>query len=278
MGWRKIFGCLAFAALAFSLYPSGVRAEDSTAARPVGLFTTMPIYWGEAEELAELLRPEAASHWVRRTLEERHGIVFPLDVLDPEAEELAELQYLLMAQPRALAPAENVAVDDWVRDGGHLLMFVDPWLEEPSRFALGDPRRSYPAALVSPILARWGLRLEFDDQQGEGIRQVPVNGQSVSVEMAGRLSAIGQPAPASADCAIQAEGLIAQCRIGGGSALVVADAALLRADMEQPAASQSLKALLDQAFPLGDSRGKARGIAPAVEVFAESQVKIDKIP
>jgi len=252
---RAKIGILTVAALTLGLGATNARADEHSTLPPVGLFTTMPIYWGETEELGELLRPEASSHWVRKMIEEKHEAILPLDVLDPGSAELAQLRLLLMAQPRALAPAENVALDAWVRGGGHLLMFADPWLEEPSRFPLGDPRRSHPAALVSPILARWGLSLQFDDQQQEGLRQVSIDGQLVPVDMAGRFSFMPPSGGGQAACTLKAEGVVADCRIGDGRALIVADADLLRTDMVQPAATQSLKALMEKAFPLGDFAG-----------------------
>jgi len=270
---RTRFWSIAAAALALGPGPSGARAEGDAALPPVGLFTTMPIYWGESEELGELLRPEASSHWVRVTIEQRHSTLVPLDVLDPQSDELAQLRYLLMAQPRALAPAENVALDDWVRGGGHLLLFADPWLEEASRFPLGDPRRSHPVALVSPILARWGLVLQFDDRQEEGLRNVAVGGQIVPVEMAGRLSFVSPSGGAQAECAIEAEGLAAQCHIGEGRALIVADAALLRMDMAQPATSESLKVLMERAFPVGDFAGLSSAEGPIRRVSEGSDTE-----
>lgn len=244
------------------------QAEESAGRTSIGLFTTLPIYWGESESLGELLRPEAGSHWVRRALERDHDLL-PLDVLDGNGEDLPHLQYLLMAQPRALGAAENVALDDWVRGGGKLLLFADPWLEGESRFALGDPRRAHGTALLSPILARWGLRLEFDSRQAEGIRWVEVAGSSAPVDMAGQLAPVPTDPDAPSDCTIEAGGLLADCQIGDGRAVIFADATLLLADVAGQAGAPSLTALLQRAFGLGDFAGESRRVAPWPRKSAE---------
>jgi len=251
-------GCCALALNAAAL---PAQAGESAGRAPIGLFTTMPIYWGESESLGELLRPEASSHWVRRSLERDHDLL-PLDVLDGDGEDLPRLRYLLMAQPRALGAAENVALDDWVRGGGRLLLFADPWLDGESRFALGDPRRAHGTALVSPILARWGLRLEFDSDQAEGVRWAEVAGSSAPVDMAGRLAVIPTDADVRADCVIEAGGLLADCRIGDGRSVIFADATLLLADVPASAGPPPLEALTQRAFGFGDFAGDSQRVAP----------------
>lgn len=132
---------------------------------PLGLFTSLPIYWGEGADLSAMLDPEGKPHWARQQIEDQR-VLRPLDVLTPET--LKPLHDVLLAQPRALAPAENVALDDWVRNGGRVLLLADPMLTEHSNFAIGDKRRPMDVALLSPILTHWGLELQFDERQPEG--------------------------------------------------------------------------------------------------------------
>lgn len=114
--------------------------QDEPGKRPdIGLMGTIPVYWGESDSLGDLVDGRANEHWARERIEARFAIV-PLDALTPES--LASLRRLIMAQPRALSPAENVALDAWVREGGHLLLFADPMLTGESRFPIGDRRRS----------------------------------------------------------------------------------------------------------------------------------------
>lgn len=186
----------------------------------LGLFTTLPVYWHETADLDEMLAEQRDPPWPRAVLEESFDIV-PLDSL-AGAEGLRGIDALLLAQPRALSPQENVALDDWVRAGGQLLLFADPLLTAHSRFAIGDRRRPQDVVLLSPILARWGLALEFVEGQPEGERLIELGGTPVPVNLPGRLRA----QEGAADCKIEAGGLLADCRIGAGRAVIFADAAL----------------------------------------------------
>lgn len=192
--------------------------------KPIGVLTTLPIFWTESDDLRAHLRSDAPPHWVLSALQ-RHGEVRPLDSLMPEVGALAngEIGMLIMAQPRALAPEENVALDAWVRAGGRLLLFADPMLTEESAFPLGDKRRPQDMVLLSPILDHWKLRLLFDEDQMPGERQTGLAGITVPVNLPGHF----QVAPGSRHCELLGEGLAAQCRLDKGHVLLVADAALL---------------------------------------------------
>lgn len=219
---------LVAAALAFGGFLDGQSAED----RPrVGLFTSLPIYWGETAEMADLLSAEGEPHWVRSELEREYQLQ-PLDILG-EGEgrnSLDGLSYLLLAQPRALSPVENVALDGWVRKGGRLLLFADPMLTEESHFPLGDRRRPQDVVLVSPILTHWGLRLEFDENQPAGRRVETLFGDAVPVDQAGRLSLLADGSTDRPRCTIVGNRLVGECGVGKGQVLIVADAALLDGD------------------------------------------------
>jgi hypothetical protein len=115
-----------------------------------------------------------------------------------------------------------VALDDWVRAGGRVLLFADPMLTGHSAFALGDRRRPQDVVMLSPILRHWGLELRFDESQPAGEREVEWLGTRVPVNLPGHLAALPQ-----GRCAIEAGGLAARCRIGAGEVLCIADAALL---------------------------------------------------
>lgn len=203
----------------------------------LGLFTSLPIYWSESVSVSEALEGDGDQHWARGAWEEDHRLI-PVDTLEPES--LKPLTRLVMAQPRPLAPAENVALDAWVRGGGRLLLFADPLLTEHSRFALGDKRRPQDVVLLSPILTRWGLQLSFDDEQGEGERTMRYGAITLPERLAGRLRTVAPGAPAR--CTIAAGGLVAECAIGKGRATVVADAALLESERDAAAPLRALTA------------------------------------
>lgn len=211
----------------------------------LGLLTTLPIYWSESFDIGESLDSDAPPHWARTALEEDYRLA-PLDTLDVLAEKGDAPELLLLAQPRPLSPSENVALDDWVRSGGHVLIFADPLLTAHTRFSIGDRRRPQDVILLSPILRRWGLELMFDPDQPSGEREISAGEAVIAVSQAGRFEIA--PASAPSDCTLEGEGLVADCRIGQGRALIVADAALLdrqRGPAEQRAA---LGELTERAF------------------------------
>ncbi|MCY1672340.1 ABC transporter [Novosphingobium sp. SL115] len=217
-----------------------VKAGD----RPIGLFTSLPILWAEQDGVAGMLADSAPPHWVRTVLEQR-GPVVALDTLNDPALSRAGTDRLVMAQPRALSPDENVALDGWVRAGGRVLIFADPMLTQDSAFALGDRRRPQDVVLLSPILARWGLQLRFDDMQQHGERESA--GEGVPVNLPGTLSFLA--GGHDARCRMGPEALVARCAIGKGYAMIVADAALLEQAGDADSRRPRLDALLDQAFP-----------------------------
>ena len=234
---------------------AGIAKDGAPAAQraPLGLFGTLPIYWGESASLGAMLDGESEAHWARAELEQNY-VLKPLDILGggDAGEPLSPLDDLLFAQPRALSAAENVALDAWVRKGGHLLLFADPMLTGHSLYPVGDSRRPHDVVLLSPILAHWGLRLEYDDAQEEGERVVAVSpALSIPVNLPGRLASL----PASPDradppvCAIAGGGLVAQCAIGAGKALIVADAALLEPSVDAlDLRKEALSQLASEAF------------------------------
>jgi hypothetical protein len=219
---------------------SGCREGSSTSTpmHHVGLFTSLPILWNEYGEISELLKPEGDDHWVAAVVR-RKGEIRPLDRLAPMS---SDLRLLVMAQPRPLSPDENVALDEWVRNGGRLLLFADPMLTQQSAFALGDRRRPEGMVLLSPILARWGMALQFDDTQPPGEHAVEMLGATVPVNLSGSF-ALSE----NADCHLYADGLAARCRVGEGTVLAIADAALLEEGPEGDGGDRAaaLQMLLD---------------------------------
>lgn len=207
---------------------------------PTGLFTTLPVLWNESADVAGLLRQDLPPHWAKAELA-RRGPIAALDVL-AEAP-LAKLDRLVIAQPRPLGPAENVALDDWVRGGGHLLLLADPALTEESRFAIGDPRRPQAVVLLSPILTRWGLDLRFDDGQPFGETPFDVMGTPVPANLAGRWALQGQP-----NCRTWGDGIAVTCAIGKGRLVALADAEVLNAEDGDGTRGKGFAALLDMAF------------------------------
>jgi ABC-type uncharacterized transport system involved in gliding motility auxiliary subunit len=214
----------------------------------LGLLTSLPIYWSESFDIAERIDGEAPAHWARGALEEEYDLS-PLDTLDtlrPSDSRSEAPDLLLLAQPRPLSPSENVALDEWVRAGGRVLIFADPMLTAHSRFSIGDRRRPQDVVLLSPILRRWGLELTYDPDQPAGDRRVALGEGAIAVSQAGAFAKVAASAPAA--CTLEADGLVADCRIGEGRALVVADAALFDQEREPGEARNALEVITARAF------------------------------
>lgn len=206
---------------------SGTEGRDgqtggSRSPETIALHTSLPIVWRESGAISDLLGSEREPHWVLAALQRRANVV-PLDTLAGERglEAIPNQSLLVLAQPRALSPDDNVALDDWVRAGGRVLLFADPMLTQHSAFALGDPRRPQDVALLSPILARWGLELLFDEGQEGGKMAEIWRGQAIPFRIRGIWKALRE------ECMIEADALLARCKVGKGSVLAVADAALI---------------------------------------------------
>lgn len=210
----------------------------------IGLASSLPIVLPEADDIAGLLAGESAPHWALAVLRER-GDLKPLDSLtsDDGHFALAQDALLVMAQPWPLSPQENVALDDWVRGGGRVLLFADPLLTFDSRFAVGDRRRPQDVVMISPILARWGLRLVRDEDASPDVRIAEIGDVRLPVALAGHFETTG-----GSTCRTEAAGLLADCPIGKGRVAAIADAALLESSEDDPDAQRAtaLRALLDR--------------------------------
>jgi len=144
----------------------------------------------------------------------------------------------MMAQPRAQAPEDLVALDEWVRGGGRLLLFADPMLEWPSGKPLGDLTRPPAMFADTGLLGHWGLRLDAPDRRGPVIGEI--GGKSFATLSSGTLNG---------GCAIEEAGLLARCAIGKGKAVIVADADLLNLTDQPPANGEAVLGLLESLEP-----------------------------
>jgi len=212
----------------------------------VGLASSLPLVMPESADIAELLADRSPPHWALAVLREQ-GELTPLDSLSGEggALPLPAGSLLVMAQPWPLSPQENVALDNWVRAGGRVLLFADPMLTYESRFAVGDRRRPQDVAMLSPILTRWGLRLERDDEVSADPYVAQIEGVSLPVRLPGRFSAVE-----GSNCLVEVQGLLAECPVGKGRVVAIADAAMFdsREDDAQATRATALKSLLARLF------------------------------
>lgn len=223
----------AAAALAVLLVPGGLAFYDHIvlhrpqAARvppALMLMTALPIIWGEGGAFDPESRPAESYRLLQREFRVR-----PLDALSDAG---LTGRLLLLAQPRALAPEELVALDAWVRRGGRVLILADPALDWPSRLPLGDPRRPPTVSQLDPLFTHWGVRMEPAPRDDAGRAVLATEyaladrGWKLSVTQPGRIEA--------PDCLTLLPRLIVRCAIGSGEAMLVGDADLLRDDLWAP--------------------------------------------
>lgn len=212
--------------------PAGDTPASPAAPGPqVGLMTSLPLYWPADAGLEAIASGNVPPPWQRRVIEAHYRLV-PLDTLSPipavspdaqDTDPLAGLGRLAVIQPRGLSPADNVALDDWVRRGGRLLLVLDPALTGEYDAPLGDPRRPVDAALVPPVVARWGLAISFDEAQPLAATFAAFGAASLPLALPGRITRAGA---AGKDCTLLVESTVATCRVGEGRVTLIADAAL----------------------------------------------------
>jgi hypothetical protein len=207
------------------------RAHSHLTSRPEArrpallLLTSLPLVFSEQFTLSGQGSPAYTA------LAERYKVV-PISIAEPE--ELDRGTLLFMAQPRAQPPENLVALDDWVRHGGRVLLLADPLLEWPSSRPLGDPLGPSPMFMDTGLLAHWGLRLDAPDERGRSQRNLA--GEQILTQSPGTL--------VSSRCSVSSEGFVAECRIGKGRAIVVADADFLDAPNLGSSGAHNLEALL----------------------------------
>jgi hypothetical protein len=187
------------------------------------VLTGVPILFPEGMSLSAPALP------VTKALRSHYRLI-PISTSDSQS--LKRGRLLLMAQPRAQPPEDLVALDEWVRKGGRVLLLADPSLDWPSERPLGDPARPPYSFADTGLLAHWGLRLESDPA---------------------RLSAT------SANCRVERSGVLARCYIGSGAAAVIPDADFLAPDNASSADGSGADLLIHQLTRL---EGESRPIRP----------------
>lgn len=225
-GGRRLLLVAFLALVAILLLFAGLAVSRPTDNRPkpaLGLMTTLPLQWSEGGIEADLAK-DAAPHPAFVRLNAHYDIA-PIDDLDAWTPKPGQM--LLLAQPRAFAPSELVRLDKWVRQGGRVLILADPALQWGSLYPLGDRRRPLFTSMLSPLFTRWGLELVLPL-----VDEVPA---SISKIGAFNIRTVtpGEWLPnqggGKARCVISAKGLIADCIVGKGRAVLLADADLLDA-------------------------------------------------
>ncbi len=180
----------------------------------LAVVSALPLFWKEGEAGFG-----ARSDAPIITLLRARFDVQPAD--SPLGTVMRDANALLLAQPRAFSPAEFVALDNWVRDGGHLLLLADPLLRWPSSLPLGDRRRPPSISVMGPLLDHWGLQLLPPASAAEE-RRILKDGRVLTT-----MGSSGFAMRPGTSCHVEERGLVARCQIGRGGAVLVADADLI---------------------------------------------------
>jgi hypothetical protein len=198
-----------------------LRPEAQAAKPSLGLMTTLPLQWSEGGIEADIAA-DAKPHPAFARLQQQYDVrsIDDINALDSTA-----ISLLVLAQPRALGAAELVKLDAWVRAGGRLVIFADPALQWGSLYPLGDKRRPLFTSMLSPLFSHWGLELvlPMTDEQAVVLREV--DGVTIRTQTPGEW--LAKAGGAGATCTIAPHKILADCKVGKGRALLVADADLL---------------------------------------------------
>lgn len=232
------------------------RAFQSPDRSKLGLMTSLPLYWSLEAELEDFAQGIGSVPW-QRTLLERQFELVPLDTLSPipalspgspDLDPLAGLERIAVIQPRGLSPADNVALDEWVKAGGQLLLVLDPELTGHYEAALGDPRRPVDTALVPPVVARWGLVGAFDAEQDAEVSYAQLPGGAVPLLMSGETQA-NDAAGGTDGCVTHESRALVHCdNVGKGTVTYLHDAAVFEHPELVGEEGEAVRALLDFAF------------------------------
>lgn len=215
-GWVVTVAFGIGAAWASAIVSARLYSPAAITAPPVALLTGLPIVWASEPSVADILAGSAIPSPVLVALRERHPVI-PIDSVI--ATPLDRMTVLLVAHPPGLAPGELAAIDAFVRGGGRALVLADALSSWPPEHPLGDARNPAITSLLGPLLSHWGLALEIAHERRQTLFD---KGTRVRLESPGRLVATAR------GCTVRVEGLVADCTIGRGKALVVADADFLR--------------------------------------------------
>jgi len=198
--------------------------------------TSLPLVWGEGASMESILSGEAEPAPIYRYWRDRYDIV-AVDSLENLVDENPDI--VILAQPRAMDPADLADLDAWVRAGGAAIILTDPDLLWSSDLPLGDPRRPLVSGLLSPLLDHWGLELVADTENRTDLVRLRLGSHVFATRGVGMLEHVAAKAGAGARCDTGEGGFLARCKIGQGQAIVVADADFLHAALWPDKARQS---------------------------------------
>ncbi len=203
-----------------------VRKAYMPAARaaPLTLMTGLPLIWsGDGAAAGSKLSLDVDASPALRALGQRYDVRL-VDALTGDS--LPRSGPLLLAHPRAMAPAELVDLDAWVRRGGKVLILADAFLAWEPPHPIGDPRNPPITSLLTPLLDHWGLDLVLPANGPESpARTIKDDGRRLRLAAAGLFAT--KKHDEAVHCQISLGGVRADCAIGKGRAVLLSDADML---------------------------------------------------
>ena len=198
---------------------------DSNQPRPrIQLMTSLPLVWGDNASMESILSGDAEPAPIYRYWLDRYDIA-AVDSLENLAQDDPDI--VILAQPRAMDPADLTILDAWVRMGGDVIILTDPDLLWPSELPLGDTRRPLASGLLSPLLGHWGLELVADADRSTEAVDLSFGSYSFTTRGVGKLMPMTASSAPNVRCKMGSGDFIARCSVGQGQASIVADADFL---------------------------------------------------
>ena len=192
----------------------------------LAVLTGLPLRWGGGDLAAMLAGgPQDASavtELARR---------FDVRLID-SLTQVEDDEPLLVAHPRALAPAELVRLDGLTVRPRTIVILADALSSWELPHPMGDPRNPPVTSLLTPLFDHWGIALAAPDHRASGWEgDVDVfpgpAGQKLSLHSAGRFIRL------PAHCDGHGGGRVARCAIGKATVWIVGDADLLHESLWQ---------------------------------------------
>jgi hypothetical protein len=197
---------------------SGVEVSVS-----IKMMTSLPIIWGEGGSMQAILSGDAEPAPIYKYWRDR----YEMEAVDSlEGLGSSETDIVMLVQPRAMAPADLADLDDWIRKGGDAIIMTDPDLLWPSAFPLGDPQRPLSSGLLSPLLKHWGLELVSQNKPATAVELEYADHKIATIGIGG-FEVLELDTANEVACKFSETGFIAQCQIGAGRVILVADADFL---------------------------------------------------
>ena len=145
--------------------------------RRVGILSSLPVMGDDASGyMAQMMRmqgqePKPAWAFVTQLKQQ-----YEVTAIDKEAEEITDIDTLLVVHPKELPEKTLFAIDQFVLNGGRTIVCVDPhcFADQPDRsnpMAMQQPQSS--ASQLNTVLNAWGL--EMPDQTFAGDRDLAVS-------------------------------------------------------------------------------------------------------